>query len=387
MSQSSKKRSEKKVDTIRAFSAVYSSLKFQGMFVTENYHLRYRIFAVTNYILINIFYYSSFIIELFYVQDLKQLLENLPMNICLTACSSKFFVILRLRPSLIEINKQLKLLDDKPMTNKQKEKLELTITIFRLLSVSVITFYCAVNLAYGMAGAASHGTKLGHETWFPYNWRNNSFRFWVSLTIQTTCQLQLGLEQVANDLVGALYLGVLSAHLQIILERFANLHYDPRKTEKESMLEFVQFLEHHRIVMGIFDIIQNSVSYIILFQFVASIFVFSTSGLAYLRFPRTLAETAAIAVLMIAEIIEIYPSCYYASKFTAVTDRTVFMLYSSNWMDLSPKFRKHIVIFMEMTQEEKIILAGKQIPITLATFMSVMKAMYTMLMIMKPDRV
>ncbi|XP_037924103.1 odorant receptor 42b-like isoform X4 [Hermetia illucens] len=194
--------------------------------------------------------------------------------------------------------------------------------------------------------------------------------------------IQFALEQMANDFIGALYLCVLSAHLQIIMERFANIHYDPQKTEDESFQDFIQCLEDHRIVMNIFKLIQDSISYTIFIQFIISILVFSTSGLIYLRFSLSLIETAAVFIFMVAEIVEIFPSCYYSNKFMEKTDQMVFMLYSSNWMDLSPRFRKHLIIFMQMAQEKKIILAGKQIPITLATFMSVMKAMYTMLMIL-----
>ncbi|CAD7086944.1 unnamed protein product [Hermetia illucens] len=313
------------------------------------------------------------------------LLENVPMNICLIACTIKFFVILRLRPSLIEINKQLKRLDNRPMTDKQKDKLRRVINFCRLISLGVILFYLGVNLTYALAGALSNGTKLGFDSWFPYDWKKNAFRFWITLFIQTMFQLILSVQNVANDFTGALYLCLLSAHLQIIMERFANIHHDPEKTEEESFQDFVDCLEDHRIIMDIFKIIENTISFTIFFQFIASIIVFSTSGLIYLRFSPSLTETAAIFVFMIAEITEIYPSCYYSNKFMEKTDQMVFMLYSSNWMDLSPRFRKHLIIFMQMTQEKKIILAGKQIPITLATFMTVMKAMYTVLMIMKPS--
>ncbi|XP_037918021.1 odorant receptor 33b-like [Hermetia illucens] len=371
MSLATEKLSEKKVDSIRALGNIYLTMKFQGLLITEEYPLPNKIHAFLNYVSINIIYNATFIIELFFVKNLKQLLDNLPMNICMTACSMKFLVILRLRPSLIEINKQLRRLDNKPMTDVQKKQLEKVISLCRLLAASLIAIYTMVDWTYAAAAVASHGTKLGYESWFPYEWRNHSFRYWTTLTVQTAFQVQLGLQQVANDLTGAVYLCLLTVHLQIILERFASIHYDPGKTEAESFQEFLQCLEDHRIIMGIFEIIQNSISYTIFFQFVASIFVFSTSGLSYLQFSRTATETAAAAIFMVAEVVEIFPSCYYADKFTEKTDQIVFMLYSSNWMDLSPRFRKHLIIFMQMTQKEKIILAGKQIPITLATFMSV----------------
>ncbi|XP_037923938.1 odorant receptor 33a-like [Hermetia illucens] len=381
----SKNSLENKVESIRAFGIVHFTLKFQGLVINEDYLLRHKIHVVTNFILTNILYYASFTIELFFVKNLRQLLENIAMNICVTACSVKFLVILKLRPSLIEMNEHLKRLDSRPMTDKQKDKLRKEINFCRLTSLMVVVFFLGVNLTHTLAAALSHGTKLGFETWFPYDWSKNAFRYWVSLFMQTIFQLQMGLEDVANDFIGALYLNVLSAHLQIIMERFANIHYDPEKTDEESFQDFIQCLEDHRIIMRLFEIIQRTLSFTIFIQFITSILVFSTTGLIYLRFSPSSTETAAVFIFMVAEIAEIYPSCYYSNKFMEQTDQIVFMLYSSNWMDLSPRFRKHLIIFMQMTQEKKIILAGKQIPISLVTFMSVMKAMYTLLTILNPS--
>ncbi|XP_037924944.1 odorant receptor 33a-like isoform X2 [Hermetia illucens] len=268
------------------------------------------------------------------------------------------------------------------MTGKQKDQLRRAIKFSRLISLSLMVYYVGGNLVHALAAALSNGTKLGFETWFPFDWKKSGFRYWVSLFIQTIFQVQMSLEQVPNDSLGALCLCVLSAHLQIVMERFANIHYDPEKTEEESFQDFIQCLEDHRIIMDIFKVIQNSISFTIFIQFITSIIVFSTSGLIYLKFSPSLTETVAVFLFMTAEIIQIFPSCYYSDKFMEKTDRMVFMLYSSNWMDISPRFRKHLIIFMQMTQEKKIILAGKQIPITLDTFMSVIKAMYTMLMIL-----
>ncbi|CAD7093183.1 unnamed protein product [Hermetia illucens] len=366
----SKNTPEDRIESIEAFGIVYFSLKFQGMLITEDYRLRHKIHVVTNFIFTNIFYYSSFIIQLFFVNNLRQLLENIPMNICVTACSIKFLVILRLRPSLIEMNKQLKCLDSRPMTDKQKDKLRKEIKFCRIISSVVFIFYLGVNFAYVLAAALSHGTKLGFEMWFPYDWHKNAFRYWLSLSIQAVFQQQLALQNVANDSIGVLYLCILSAHLQIIMERFAHIHYDPEKTEEETLQDFIRYLEDHRVIMDLFEIIQKTLSFTIFIQFITSILVFSTAGVVYLRFSPSSTETAAVFIFMVAEISEIYPSCYYSNKFMEKTDQMVFMLYSSSWMDLSPKYRKYLIIFMQMTQEKKIILAGKQIPITLTTFMS-----------------
>lgn len=113
----------------------------------------------------------------------------------------------------------------------------------------VVVFYIGVNLTYALAAALSSETKLGFRTWFPYDWRKNAFRYWVSLFIQTAFQLQLSLQDVVNNFIGALYLCILSAHLQTIMERFANVHYDPEKSEEESFQAYIECIEDHRIVL------------------------------------------------------------------------------------------------------------------------------------------
>ncbi|XP_037916503.1 odorant receptor 33a-like isoform X1 [Hermetia illucens] len=354
------------------------------MVIMEEYPLRQKVHVVTNYILVNICYYSTFIIQLFYVNNLKQLLENIPMNLCVTACAIKFSVILKLRRSFIEVNRKLEHLDSRPMTETQKDELNKEINFCRFTSKILIVLYLVVNLMYALTGALSHGTRLGFETWFPYDWRKSALRFWISLSIQSSFQILLSMQNVANDFLVPWYLSVVSAHLQIVMDRFAIIHHDPEKTEEESFQDFIQCLADHRSIMDIFEIIQNTLSFTIFFQFITSILVFSTSGVIYFRFSLSLAETVAVFILMLAVITEILPSCYYSDKFMEKTDQMVFMIYSSNWMDLSPRFRKNLIIFMQMTQKKKVILVGKQIPITLATFMSVMKAMYTMLMILNP---
>ncbi|XP_037924335.1 odorant receptor 33a-like [Hermetia illucens] len=245
----SKNSPENKNESIQAFGIVYFTLKLQGMVIMEDYRLRHKIHVVTNYVLTNIFYYSSFIIQLLYVDNLRQLLENIPMNMCLTACSIKFLVILRLRPSLIEMNKQLKRLDSRPMTDKQKDKLGKEIKFCRVISSVIFVLYMGVNVSYFLVAGLSRGTKLGFETWFPYDWRENAFRYWLSFFIQVIFQQQLAVQDVANDSIGVLYLCILSAHLQIIMERFADIHHDPEKTEEESLQDFIRCLEDHRVIM------------------------------------------------------------------------------------------------------------------------------------------
>lgn len=216
---------------------------------SEDYRLRHKIHVVTNYILTNVIYYFSYTIQLFFMENLKQLLEKVSINICLKFGTIKFFVILRLSANVIEINKKPNCLDSGPMTGTQKDKLKRVLNFCRLFSLSTMVFYEGGSLIYPLATTLSQGKSL--ENWVHYDWRKNAFCCWGSLLMtmfSTVFQLQLALVQEANDPFAVLYLCVLSAHLQI-MERFANIHYDSGKTGEEIFQHFMQCLEDHRIIM------------------------------------------------------------------------------------------------------------------------------------------
>lgn len=242
-------KSVEQVDTLRALGPIYVCLEFQGMRVTKDHRLQHKIHTVINFVLANIVYYASFFIELFFVKSLKQLLQNVPMNICLTSCNLKFYVILKLRPHLIEINQLLKRLDARPMTVGQRRKLEGAISACRGLTIAIMALYLALNSMYALNGALSNYSRLLYDIWLPFDWRLNRFLFWVCLLMQYAFQIQLSLQNVANDFIGAIYLSVLSTHLEIIMERFAELRYDPDVSEAETMKKFIECIDDHRIVM------------------------------------------------------------------------------------------------------------------------------------------
>ncbi|XP_037918676.1 uncharacterized protein LOC119656305 [Hermetia illucens] len=148
---------------------------------SEDYRLRHKIHVVTNYILTNVIYYFSYTIQLLFVENLKQLLEKVSINICLKFGTIKFFVILRLSANVIEINKKPNCLDSGPMTGTQKDKLKRVLNFCRLFSLSTMVFYEGGSLIYPLATTLSHGTQLSLENWIHYDWRKNAFCYWGSL--------------------------------------------------------------------------------------------------------------------------------------------------------------------------------------------------------------
>lgn len=125
------------------------------------------------------------------------------------------------------------------------------------------------------------------------------------------------------------------------------------------------------LVYSIFDVLQGTVSHIILCQFVATALVLVMIALNYLLFSPNFTEVIALAFFVVAEISQILPCCYYSNKFQSTTDDIVTSIYSCDWYNHTTEFKKTLIIFMQMTQRGKVIVAGKVIPVTMATFTSV----------------
>ncbi|CAD7089107.1 unnamed protein product [Hermetia illucens] len=163
------------------------------------------------------------------------------------------------------------------------------------------------------------------------------------------------------------------------MERVENIGWDPKKSQEENYNELVNCIEDHRIVMNVFEILQGTTGYAIFVQFASTALVLTLEALHTIIYDLTFTEFLLVLFYFLDSTLQILPACYYSNKFMVLTDQFVTSIFSSNFPDQSQKFKKTAIIFMQMIQKSCVVLAGKIIPVTLATFMSILKLSYSML--------
>ncbi|CAD7089113.1 unnamed protein product [Hermetia illucens] len=284
-----------------------------------------------------------------------------------------------MRPKLISINDLFGKLDNVGLTAQQSDKLQKEILNCNRLTTFVTFWYWLVSTTTAFNASLSNGKILMFNVWTPYDFQQSPWVYWITLLFQYSCFIIVATQNMTNDLIGPLYFIMLRAHLQILIERIQNIGWDPMKTQDENYEDLVNSIKDHKIIMNIYNILQNLISLTIFIQFADTAIVTAMQLLIILFYAVNFSQIIMLMVSSLASIIEILICCYFADSFTEVTNNLVNAIYSANIFDQSRNFQRTAIIFMQMTQESKVVLAGKVLPITLVTFASIMKTSYSLL--------
>lgn len=70
-------------------------------------------------------------------------------------------------------------------------------------------------------------------------------------------------------------------------------------------------------------------------------------------------------------ILQIWLPCYYGEKIRTACKDLSETIYEINWYEHDAEFRKHVVLFLQRSQEDQCLMAGNQIPVSFQSFLAV----------------
>lgn len=68
---------------------------------------------------------------------------------------------------------------------------------------------------------------------------------------------------------------------------------------------------------------------------------------------------------------EIFLPCYFGNEVTLKREQLALAIYSSEWFDLSQKFKQNMIIFLEGLKRVRILKSGKIFTLSLFSFLTV----------------
>lgn len=77
-------------------------------------------------------------------------------------------------------------------------------------------------------------------------------------------------------------------------------------------------------------------------------------------------------------LFEIFLACYFGNEIILRNVRLSFAVYSANWIDLSPRFKKNMIMFVEALKKPTMIKTAKIFTLTLDSFLIVFKFLVVM---------
>ncbi|XP_065369062.1 odorant receptor 2a-like [Calliphora vicina] len=321
---------------------------------------------------------ASMLANLFFINSWQALVGNLSLSITISMATLKQLVVLRHRRRLLKSNGFLKPLDERSSHHPQ-DRMDILngIRTCHLYYVSYMTTYifCAVGFSY--VGWSNH--QLIYNSWFPTIFANSQSNYLLAFSHQIMAQMVLVFQNGNNDIYPMCYLSLVTAHLESLANRISRIGMEKRqRSVAENIEELRLCILDHKNLLGYFECIRPVISITLFLQFFITAFVLCLTAINIIAFNHDLTQQFFVIVYLVIVLIQVFPCCWHVNVLMHKSDLLTTAMYSCNWMDQNQEFRKMLIIFMQRSQKTNTILAGNLAPVTLQTFLAILRISFSM---------
>nr|XP_023012678.1 odorant receptor 46a-like [Leptinotarsa decemlineata] len=181
--------------------------------------------------------------------------------------------------------------------------------------------------------------------------------------------------------------------LQILSEAFktirvralAKLNLPPKSQLEavDSQLEEILYEEikhcakHLDSLLRVCAETENIFKYVTLLQMLDSLLVMASCLFVASLITQSDPDFFAMAQYMLSVLTQLLMICYFGNEITEVSSTLSSSLYQNNWIDCSKRFKQCMIIMMCRMQKKLSMTIGKFSPLTLNTFLSVVKGSFS----------
>ncbi|XP_037941928.1 odorant receptor 42a-like [Teleopsis dalmanni] len=178
------------------------------------------------------------------------------------------------------------------------------------------------------------------------------------------------------------YVALIIGHVRALAERIKRIGVNPKASGDDNLEELLACIQDHKDILSYLDCIRPVISRTLLQQFIVTGFVLCLTGISLTVFARDAAQILFTGTYLIAVLVETFPCCWFVNLLVQESDYLTTAMYSCNWYTQNQKFRKTLIIFMQRSQKSNVIMAGNLAPITLQTFLAVIRFSFSMFTIL-----
>ncbi|XP_068909801.1 odorant receptor 4-like [Tenebrio molitor] len=195
--------------------------------------------------------------------------------------------------------------------------------------------------------------RLPLSGWFPFK-TDESPMFEIVYAYQIVTTVVNGLTVICMDTFMMGCIMVISGQLSVLNNAFANIKHSDETTAARRNL--IQNIVHYRNIIQFADemtcLLYDDVSVMSL-QFV----------------PMFLYEGCIL--------LEIFLWCYYGNEVKVKSEQLTTSAFKSDWSDCNKEYKKNLLLFMIRSQRPLELYAGGYFPLSLQTFMAIVKSSWS----------
>ncbi|KAM7352150.1 odorant receptor 33b-like [Cochliomyia hominivorax] len=308
-----------------------------------------------------------------------EIYQNMSMTITCIVCTMKHYCI---RWKLNQISEMMKLFKklDKRVQNFEESKYFTSFTMSRskFLAKMYFSVYMGANMA-ALAGVILDKEKrLMYPAWFPFDWSSTFSLYFAALSYQFVGVTVLIILNFTNDAIAPVTLCLFSGQVHLLSMRVAKLGYDDRKTDKQHEQELKLCIEDHIIVINLFKLIEDALSYVQLILFISSGLNICVVIVYLFFYVNNLLGFIYYSTFLVAIAVELFPIYYYGSLLQEEFNNLPYAIFSNNWLFQTKSYRQIVVIFVEIAKRKLTMLAGGIVSIRLDSFFAICKTAYSL---------
>nr|UZH23372.1 odorant receptor 59a1 [Anastrepha ludens] len=365
------------LDTRSFFKLHWTCFKVLGVIApTSNaYYLGYSLLL---HLLVTICYPLHLALALFKSCNASVNIENLAVCVTCVACSMKFVIYAMKMGRIRELESIIGTLDARCSSPHERSYFIQLRKDMRHITIGFLSIYAIVGVTAELMFIFRNEHNLLYPAWFPFDWRANELKFYAAHLYQIVGISYQLLQNFVNDCLPTMALAVLSAHIKLLGIRVSQIGYAEQNLDANEE-ELLRCIKDQEQLYNMLNTIQGIISLPMFLQFTLTAFNICLAMAALFFFADAPFARLYYLAYFLAMPLEIFPTCYYGTYFQLLFDKLHIEMYSSNWVEQTQKFRKHMILFCERSLKQHTVMAGGIVRVHLDTFVSTCKGAYSLL--------
>ncbi|XP_063374467.1 odorant receptor 94b-like isoform X1 [Cydia amplana] len=220
--------------------------------------------------------------------------------------------------------------------------------------------------------------------WVPFD-TNEKSKFYIVICYVWMQTTWLGLNNSTMDIFIVYLFAQIKTQICILrlnLENLVTRCQEETKTTSHSFTEHLEWrfrgiIYHYNQIIKFSKINEEIFSSPILFQFLVSGWIICTTAYRTINMNPLSGEFVSMILYMICILSEIFLFCFYGNEVAHESQRLMESAYCMQWEDMPVKYRQYLIIFMERIKCSILPKAGKIVPLSINTFVQIVKTSYT----------
>ncbi|XP_037958876.1 odorant receptor 33b-like [Teleopsis dalmanni] len=308
----------------------------------------------------------------------EELFNNLVINVASTACSIKFFFLLRDLKNMHKVNHLLSKLDVRVVAEDERAYFHQKVNGH---ANKMVTMFSTAYFSVGFLSIASlfldKNRRLVYPAWFPFDWKSTTQTYVGAVLFQFFGLYVQIVQNFVNDVYGPIAFCMFAGHVHLLGMRVSKIGHNENTNALVHLSDLHDCVEDYNYLMSIYTTLQKVVSKPLFVQFFAGAVNICVAVVYLIFYANSIITYVYYTMHLFSICVELFPVCYYGSLMEQEFRDLPYAIFSCKWFTQPQKFRRSVIIFTQLSLRNVTALAGGMVRIHLDSFFVTCKMAYS----------